>query len=259
MRPVLRLSLAAGAALLLVPLALRAQQAVSHDHQLATDFGQLTRYQAANALLREPGPGEQRVIFYGDSITDAWKLDQFFPGKGYINRGISGQTTPQMLVRFRQDIINLKPTVVILLAGTNDLAGNTGPMTLDQIEENYASMAELGRLHGIAFVFSSVLPVNNYVHAEMTVGRPPEKILALNGWLKSYCQANHHLYLDYFSAMVDPSGMLFRNLSGDGLHPNDAGYQVMAPLAGVAIATAPAAEAGDGVPAPKPPATRPVW
>ncbi len=214
-----------------------------HEHALATDFAQLGRYAAANALLPAPAPAEQRVIFYGDSITDAWKLEQYFPGKGYINRGISGQTTPQMLVRFRQDVIDLKPAVLILLAGTNDLAGNTGPMTLEQIEANYASMAELARLHGIAMVFSSVMPVNNYIHPEMTVGRPPEKILALNSWLKDYCQANHHLYVDYFSAMVDPAGMLRRNLSPDGLHPNDAGYQVMAPLAGVAVSAAAATEA----------------
>jgi lysophospholipase L1-like esterase len=205
---------------------------------LATDFGQLARYQAANQLLPPPSPTEPRVIFYGDSITDGWKLDQYFPGKGYINRGISGQTTPQMLVRFRQDVIDLEPKVLVVLAGTNDLAGNTGPETVEQIEANYATLAELARLHHIALVYSSVMPVSDYVHPEMTHGRPPEKILALNAWLKQYCRDNNLIYLDYFSAMVDPSGQLQKPLSGDGLHPNDAGYRVMTPLALKAIAAA---------------------
>ncbi len=209
-----------------------------HDHALATDFGQLARYQAANASLAAPTPAEPRVLFFGDSITDGWKLDQSFPGAGYLNRGIGGQTTPQMLVRFRQDVLDLHPRVVVVLAGTNDLAANTGPMTLQQTEENYATFAELARLHGIAMVFSSVMPVNNFMHAEMTIGRPPEKILALNAWLKSYCESNHLVYLDYFSAMVDPGGMMQKALSYDGLHPNAAGYAVMAPLARAAIQAA---------------------
>ncbi len=206
--------------------------------QTSPDFGQLARYQAANHLLPAPAPGEQRVIFYGDSITDGWKLDQYFPGKGYINRGISGQTTPQMLVRLRQDVIDLQPKVLVVLAGTNDLAGNTGPMTVEQTEENYASMAELARLHHIALVFSSVMPVSDYVHAEMTAGRPPAKILELNTWLKNYCRVNNLIYLDYFTAMVDSSGQLQKALSSDGLHPNDAGYRVMAPLAQQAVTAA---------------------
>jgi len=209
-----------------------------HDHLLATDFGQLSRYQAANQQLPPPAPGEPRVIFYGDSITDGWKLDVYFPGKGYINRGISGQTTPQMLVRFRQDVIDLQPKVVVLLAGTNDLAGNTGPETVEQIEANYATLAELARLHHIALVFSSVMPVSNYVYPEMTTGRPPEKILALNAWLKDYCRENRLVYLDYFDAMVDAGGYLQKPLSGDGLHPNEAGYRIMAPLAEKAITAA---------------------
>ncbi len=203
--------------------------------QTPADFGQLMRYQAANRLLPPPVPGEPRVIFYGDSITDGWKLDQYFPGKGYINRGISGQTTPQMLVRFRQDVLGLQPKVLVVLAGTNDLAGNTGPMTLEQTEENYASMAELARLHHIALVFSSVMPVSDYIHPDMTTGRPPAKILALNAWLRNYCRANNLIYLDYFTAMVDPSGQLQKLLSNDGLHPNEAGYRVMAPLAQQAV------------------------
>ncbi len=233
------LAFAAGAAVVSSTLLLSAQAAPNpHDHMLATDFGQLARYQAANQLLPPPSPTEPRVIFYGDSITDGWKLDQYFPGKGYINRGISGQTTPQMLVRFRQDVIDLEPKVLVVLAGTNDLAGNTGPETVEQIEANYATLAELARLHHIALVYSSVMPVSDYVHPEMTHGRPPEKILALNAWLKQYCRDNNLIYLDYFSAMVDPSGQLQKPLSGDGLHPNDAGYRVMTPLALKAIAAA---------------------
>ena len=214
-----------------------------HDHMLATDFGQLARYQAANLQLPPATADQPRVIFYGDSITDGWHLDQYFPGKGYLNRGISGQTTPQMLVRFRQDVIDLAPKVLVVLAGTNDLAGNTGPMTLQQIEENYATMAELAGLHHITIVFSSVMPVNDYVHPEMTTGRPPAQILALNAWLKSYCQANRLIYLDYFAAMVDPAGKLQRPLSYDGLHPNEAGYRVMTPLAQQAVIAALAAPA----------------
>ena len=157
---------------------------------------------------------------------------------GYINRGISGQTTPQMLVRFRQDVIDLEPKVVVVLAGTNDLAGNTGPISVAQTEGNYATLAELARLHGITVVFSSVMPVNDAVHPDMTTGRPPSKTLALNAWLRNYCIVNNLVYLDYFSAMVDPSGKLQRPLSGDGLHPNEAGYRVMAPLAQQAVTAA---------------------
>jgi lysophospholipase L1-like esterase len=231
--------LACAAAAVLLGGALRAQTASNpHEHMLATDFGQLARYQAANQLLAAPAPDAPRVIFYGDSITDGWKLEQFFPGKGYINRGISGQTTPQMLVRLRQDVLDLQPRVLVVLAGTNDLAGNTGPMTVEQIEGNYATLAELARVHHIALVLASVTPVSDNVHPEMTTGRSPTKILALNAWLKEYCRANNLVYLDYFSAMVDPAGYLQKTLSGDGLHPNEAGYRVMAPLAQQAVTAA---------------------
>ena len=213
-----------------------AQQQGDRYKRLAEDYGQLTRYAAADAALPAAEAGDKRVVFYGDSITDAWHLDQSFPGKAnYINRGISGQTTPQMLVRFRQDVLALRPAVVVLLAGTNDLAGNTGPETIQQIEDNYATMAELARVHGIAFVFSSVMPVNNYVHPEMTTGRPPAQILVLNDWMKQYAAANSLVYLDYFAAMVDAAGMLKKDISADGLHPNGAGYAVMAPLAQAAV------------------------
>ena len=203
------------------------------------DFGELARYRDANAALQPPATGENRVVFFGDSITDHWKLDEYFPGKPYINRGISGQTTPQMLIRFRPDVIDLHPKVVVILAGTNDIAGNTGPMRLEDIEGNYASIAELARAHDIKVIYCSVLPVHQYTEqaGDMFTQRPPEKILALNRWLKNYCAApsNGCVYLDYFSATVDKNGFLQKELADDGLHPNKAGYNLMAPLAEAAI------------------------
>jgi lysophospholipase L1-like esterase len=201
------------------------------------DFGQMGRYRDANANLKTPAAGESRVVFFGDSITDMWALEEYFPGKPYMNRGIGGQTTPQMLVRFRQDVIDLQPKVVVILAGTNDIAGNTGPMRLADIEANYASLAELARAHDIHVVFSSILPVHNYTprSQDFFAQRSPEKIQELNSWLKAYCAANGHVYLDYFNAMVDDRGLLRRDLADDGLHPNVAGYKVMAPLAQAAI------------------------
>jgi len=204
------------------------------------DYGQLQRFREANAALAPPAAGEKRVVFFGDSITDFWKLGDYFPGEPYINRGIGGQTTSQLLVRFRQDVIELHPAVVVILAGTNDIAGNTGPMRNEDIEANYASMAELARAHRIRMVFSSVMPVHNYTERskDMFAQRSPARILALNAWLKDYCQKNGLVYLDYFSAMVDDKGMLKKDLAEDGLHPNDAGYKIMAPLAEKAIAAA---------------------
>lgn len=202
------------------------------------DFGQLARYREANAALKPPAPGENRVVFFGDSITDIWHLDEYFSGKAYINRGIGGQTTPQMLVRFRQDVIDLHPKVVIILAGTNDIAGNTGPMRIEDIEDNYASMAELARAHEIKVIYSSVLPVHNYTPRaqELFAQRSPDKILQLNRWLKNYCAAASGCsYLDYFSAMVDEKGLLKGGLADDGLHPSGPGYKLMAPLAEAAI------------------------
>ena len=201
------------------------------------DFGQLARYREADAALASPPAGERRVVFLGDSITDYWKLPDYFLGKPYINRGIDGQTTPQMLVRFRQDVIDLHPKVVVMLAGTNDIAGVTGPTSNEDIEANYASMAELARAHHIRMVFASVLPVHNYTHdaGESFALRPRARILALNKWLKDYCAKNHLVYLDYFSALVDERGMLQRALADDGLHPTDAGYRIMASLAEKAI------------------------
>jgi len=201
------------------------------------DFGQLARYREANAALVPPAAGEQRVVFLGDSITDYWKLPDYFSGKPYINRGIDGQTTPEMLVRFRQDVIDLHPKVVVMLAGTNDIAGVTGPTSNEDIEANYASMAELARAHRIRMVFASVLPVHNCTHdaEESFALRPRDRILALNKWLRDYCAKNRLVYLDYFSALVDERGMLKRVLADDGLHPTDAGYKIMAPLAEQAI------------------------
>jgi acyl-CoA thioesterase I len=201
------------------------------------DFGQLGRYRDANAALKPPAPGENRVIFFGDSITDIWHLAEYFPGKPYINRGIGGQTTPQMLVRFRQDVIDLHPKVVVVLAGTNDIAGNTGPMRNEDIEANYATMAEFASVHGIAIVFSSVLPVHDYTEKakDFSAQRPQKRILELNTWLRDYCAKNALVYLDYFSAMVDDKGMLRRDLADDGLHPNAAGFKIMAPLAEAAL------------------------
>jgi lysophospholipase L1-like esterase len=208
------------------------------------DYGQLARYREANAALAPPPAGENRVIFFGDSITDIWHLDRYFPGKPYINRGIGGQTTPQMLVRFRQDVIDLHPKVVVVLAGTNDIAGNTGPMRNENIEANYASMAELAGAHHIRVVFSSVLPVHNYTEKskDFFAQRSPARILELNTWLKDYCARNGIVYLDYFSALVDDKGLLKKELADDGLHPNDAGYKIMAPLAEAAIQEALAAK-----------------
>ena len=202
------------------------------------DFGELARYRDENARLKPPAPGEKRAVFFGDSITDFWPLAEYFPGRPYINRGIGGQTTPQMLVRFRQDVIDLQPKVVVILAGTNDIAGNTGPMRLEDIEANYASLAELAAVNGIKVVFSSVLPVHNYTpqSQELFAGRPPEKILALNRWLSAYSAAHGCIYLDYFDSMVDaPRGLLRKELAQDGLHPNEEGYKIMAPLAEAAI------------------------
>src|SRR5215510_6037307 len=199
------------------------------------DWPQLKKYKDANAKVPAPLKNEDRVVFMGDSITEAWKLAEYFPNKPYINRGISGQTTPQMLIRFRPDVIALKPRVVLILAGTNDIAGNTGPMTLEMIENNYASMADLARANGIKVIFASVLPVHDYGKTKMSERRSPEQILKLNEWLKGYCKAKGHIYLDYFGKMVDDKGMLRAELANDGLHPNAEGYKIMAPLAEIAI------------------------
>ena len=202
-----------------------------------SDFGNLGRYREANAKLAPRATSESRVVFMGDSITDIWKLEQSFPGKPYVNRGIGGQTTPQMLLRFRPDVIDLDAKVVVILAGTNDIAGNTGPMTTAEIEANYLTMSELARLHNIRVVLSSVLPVNNYTPRSKLFFplRSSAQIVELNRWMKNYCEQNGCIYLDYYSAMVDDKGLLKADLAEDGLHPNEKGYAIMAPLAQKAI------------------------
>jgi len=201
------------------------------------DYGQLARYREANATLKPPAAGENRVVFFGDSITDIWKINESFPGKPYINRGIGGQTTSQMLVRFRQDVIDLQPKAAVILAGTNDIAGNTGPISNEGIEANFQSMAELARAHDVHVIYASILPVHNYTpqSQDFFAQRPMERILALNKWLKDYCAANELIYLNYFPAMLDDQGLLRRDLADDGLHPNKAGFAILAPLAEKAI------------------------
>jgi len=214
---------------------------------VASDYGGFYRYAAANAALAAPKPGEDRVVFYGDSITDNWSKPEyggFFPGKPYVNRGIGGQTTAQMLLRFRADVLELGPKVVMILAGTNDVAGNAGPVTPDQIQDNLASMAELARLHGVHVVLASLLPVSDDKQdasgqpVTRTRQRPTATLRELNGWLSAYAAKNGHVYLDYFAATADANGLLRPELNDDGLHPNAKGYAVMAPLAEKAIAEA---------------------
>jgi lysophospholipase L1-like esterase len=206
--------------------------------RMNNDWAELRRYRQANAELPPPRPGERRVVFMGNSITDVWAryFPAMFPGKPYIGRGIGGQTTPQMLVRFRQDVIALKPAVVVILAGTNDIAGNTGPSTLEMIEDNLASMTELAQANRIRVVLSSVLPVYDYPWRPGL--DPAPKIAALNAWMKAYAARVGAVYLDYHTAMKDERGGLRRELGDDGVHPNEAGYRVMAPLAERSIAAA---------------------
>ena len=206
---------------------------IEHDRQLLVDFGGLAHFKEANAMLGALKTGEDRVVFMGDSITQGWKLDEAFPGKPYVNRGISGQTTPQMLVRFRQDVIDLKPKVVVILAGTNDIAGNTGPMTLEQTEGNLASMAELAAANGIRVVLCSVLPAFDYHWAPGL--QPAPKIAQVNAWLKNYAVQKGHVYVDFYSVMKDDRGGLPATLSGDGVHPLPAGFAIMSPLAEAGI------------------------
>jgi lysophospholipase L1-like esterase len=211
---------------------------VDQDMRLR-DWANLGRYREANRAASRPD-----VVFMGDSITDFWQQERFggfFPGKNYADRGISGQTTPQMLIRFRPDVIALKPRAVVILAGTNDIGGNTGPLTNEEIQGNLISMAELAKANGIRVVLASILPVSGYHVAPPPVvpqltRRPPARIRAINDWMKTYAAANNHVYLDYYSAMIDGTGMLKTELSDDDLHPNLAGYAVMKPLAEAAIA-----------------------
>lgn len=202
------------------------------------DWANLSRYREANTQLGAPQPDEKRIVFMGNSITEGWERlhPEFFKDRPYINRGISGQTTPQMLIRFRPDVINLKPAVVLILAGTNDIAGNTGPTTLDVIAGNLFSMAELARAHGIKVILCSVLPAYDYPWNPGL--EPAEKIVRLNRMIRKYALQNNIRYLDYFSAMTDEKHGMKKEYSSDGVHPNLEGYRVMELLAEEAISKA---------------------
>ena len=201
----------------------------------AEDWPNLGRYRAENEALPPPSAGEKRVVFFGDSITDAWgrSVGEFFPGKPYVNRGISGQTTPQMLIRFQQDVVHLHPAAVVILAGTNDIAGNTGPTTNQMVEDNFASMADIAKQSGIKLVLASILPAYSYPWKPSI--QPVERIRELNAWLKEFCEKHKCVYLDYYSAMADEKGAMRPGLALDGVHPTAQGYAVMAPLAEKAI------------------------
>ena len=211
---------------------------VANQRRLLKDWGGLTRYGSENTEIPPPAPGEERVVFLGDEITEGWGRggQKFFPGKPYFNRGIKGQTTPQMLVRFRQDVISLKPKVVVILAGTNDIAAVMGPGTQGMMTENFMSMVELAKAHGIRVVLGSILPVCD-CSTNQTRRRPIGKIIGMNGWLKDYAAASGAVYLDYYAALVEKRAFK-SELTKDGFLPNDAGYRVMAPLAEQAIASA---------------------
>jgi lysophospholipase L1-like esterase len=206
--------------------------------RLHTDWADLAHFRAANAALPPPAPGEDRVVFLGNSITEAWapRFGTLFPGRPYVGRGIGGQTTPQLLVRFRQDVVALRPRVVVILAGTNDVAGNTGPTTLEAIQANVASMVDVARANGIRVVLCSVLPVSDYPWRPGLA--PAPTIVALNAWLRAHARRRGLAYADFHTAMADARGGLPPALAADGVHPTDAGYAVMAPIAERAIAEA---------------------
>jgi lysophospholipase L1-like esterase len=223
-----------------------ADRAACFEH-VAFSWPGLDRFVVANASLAPPRPGERRVVFMGDSITDNWSrggYGGFFPGKPYINRGIGGQTTGQMLVRFHADVVALRPRVVVILAGTNDIYGNVGPIRPEIIQAHLTAMSQLARANSIKVVLASLLPVSDdKLDAAgkprvRTVDRPRESLLALNRWIADYARRNRHVFLDYHAATVDGRGALRPELNDDGLHPNAAGYAVMAPLAEKAIAAA---------------------
>jgi acyl-CoA thioesterase I len=215
-----------------------ARRRAEAEERFHSDWANLGRYRAANAALPAPRGTSPRVVFYGNSITEGFApyFGELFPGRDYIGRGIGGQTTPQLLVRFRQDVIALKPAAVVILAGTNDIAGNTGPSTLEMIQDNLASMTELAQANGIRVVLASVLPVFDYPWKPGL--QPAPKIVALNAWMKQYAARTGATYLDYHSAMADDRGGLPRSLAADGVHPNAAGYRLMAGLVEQAIGQA---------------------
>jgi lysophospholipase L1-like esterase len=240
-----RLTACAASALLFGKLALAQTPAAQNGEKKKAeakgpvlDWPGLGRYHEANLKLTAPASTENRVVFMGDSITDAWgnHFDKYFAGKPYIGRGISGQTTPQMLVRFRQDVIALAPKVVVILAGTNDIAGNTGPETPEMIEDNFASMVDLAKANGIRVVLCSILPVFDYPWKRGL--EPAQKIIDLNKWLKDYAARSGSVYVDYFAAMVDERQGCKAELCIDGVHPTEAGYTLMVPLVEKGIAEA---------------------
>ena len=206
------------------------------EDRLRNDWAFLQRFAKMNAELPPPAPDEQRVVFMGNSITEMWAnhFATHFPGKPFINRGIGGQTTPQMLVRFKQDVVALKPKVVVILAGTNDIAGNTGPSTLEMIQNNLASMAEIAKANGIRVVLASVLPVYTYSWRP-EIQNPADTIIALNAWMRDYARAHGEVYLDFHSAMKDERNGMRKEITTDGVHVNEAGYKLMAPLTLAAI------------------------
>jgi lysophospholipase L1-like esterase len=212
--------------------AAKTKTALDRANRTLQDWPNLNRYRAENAKVVPPAAGEERVVFMGDSITDNWgrRYGKFFPGKPYINRGISGQTTPQMLIRFRPDVIALQPKAVVILAGTNDISGNTGPSTLDMIEDNLASMNELAQANHIKVIFSAVMPTCDYIQNQ-SARRPNSKIIELNRWIKEYAASHNAAYLDYFTPMLDDQNALKREITDDGLHPNNAGYELIGPIA----------------------------
>ncbi|MBK7981719.1 MAG: SGNH/GDSL hydrolase family protein [Ignavibacteriae bacterium] len=205
------------------------------DNIYSQDWANLNRFKSENENLTLPKPDENRVVFMGNSITQGWieQCPEFFEGKPYVNRGISGQTTPQMVLRFRQDVVDLKPKVVVILAGTNDIAGNTGPSTLEMILDNLKSMTDIAKANGIKVILSSILPAFDYPWKPGV--NPNEKIPALNKMIKDYADQNDVIYLDYFSAMTDERNGLPIELSEDGVHPNVDGYKIMEPLVEEAI------------------------
>jgi lysophospholipase L1-like esterase len=200
-----------------------------------TDWANFAKYKEDNLKIGLPKIDENRVVFMGNSITEGWKglCPEFFKNSGYINRGISGQTTPQMLVRFRPDVVNLKPKVVVILAGTNDIAGNTGPSTLEMIEDNISSMVEIANANNIIVILCSVLPAIDYPWKPGL--EPAQKIVDLNKWIKEYSEKNEIIYVDYFTPMADKYNGLKKEYSMDGVHPNINGYLLMQPLVEKAI------------------------
>jgi lysophospholipase L1-like esterase len=210
----------------------------AEKERLQSDWANLARFRDNNIEIGLPATGEKRIVFMGNSITEGWLQVSpgFFSGKPYVNRGISGQTTPQMLIRFRPDVINLKPAVVVILAGINDIAGNTGPSSLEMIQDNLASMVDIAHANGIRVVLSSVLPAYDFPWRPGL--EPAEKVVQLNAWIKNYAAAHGCIYLDYFTPMADEKHALKAEYTADGVHPNLAGYKIMEPLAEKAIQNA---------------------